>query len=332
MRIDQRNAGASVTVINSATYAVDRFAAFRAGAGATITAQRSTTAPDGFTNSLLISVTAGATPATGAVNAFWQNIEGFNVGDLGWGAANAKSITVSFWVRCSVTGTYAISLNNNADNRFYVATYSISSANTWEYKTITIPGDTSGTWTTDNTKGIQVAWDIGYGTDFNVTAGAWGASGRRTSSCVQLSANTGATFYITGVQLEVGSVATPFERRQYGQELALCQRYLPAFNSASTVFGIGPGYTVSTTSAVINCPYVVTPRVSPTGITVSNASHITFTSSAGSFVFSAAFFGSASSTAIGFISGTISGATAGQGGAAYFNSTSGQLLFTGCEL
>jgi hypothetical protein len=226
MRIDQRNAGASVSLSTTTQFPVDRFAAFKGTAAATVTAQQSTVAPTGFTNSLLFTASTGAAPAAGDINGTWQVIEGFNVADLGWGTANAQSVTLSFWVRSSVTGTYAFSLNNSAVNRLYVATYTITAANTWEYKTITIAGDTSGTWLTDNGRGVQIVWDLGYGSDFNGSAGAWGSSViRRTSGSVQLIATTGATWYITGVQLEVGSVATPFERRPFGTELALCQRY-----------------------------------------------------------------------------------------------------------
>jgi hypothetical protein len=268
MRIDQRNAGASVALSTTTQYPVDRFPAYKGTSSATVTAQRSTTAPAGFTNSIIFTASTGATPAAGDINGTWQIIEGFNVADLGWGTANAQSVTLSFWVRSSVTGTYAFSLNNSAVNRFYVATYTISAANTWEYKTVTIPGDTSGTWLTDNGVGIQVVWDLGYGSNFNGSAGAWGSSTiRRTSGSVQLIATTGATFYITGVQLEAGSVATPFERRPYGTELALCQRY----------YEFGGAYTQAATSAggVVGSTiyYKVTKRASPTvALVVQNGS------------------------------------------------------------
>jgi hypothetical protein len=233
MVIDQRNAGASVTLSTTTQYPVDRFPAYKGTSGATVTAQRSTTAPAGFTNSVIFTASTGATPAVGDINGTWQSIEGFNVADLGWGTANAQSITLSFWVRSSVTGTYSLSLNNATPDRYYVATYTVNSANTWEQKTITIAGDTSGTWATNNTTGIQIVWDLGYGTNFNGSAGAWGSSTiRRTSGSVQLIATNGATFYITGVQLEKGSTATSFDYRPYGTELALCQRYY--YKTAST--------------------------------------------------------------------------------------------------
>jgi hypothetical protein len=267
MVIDQRNAGASVTLSTTTQYPVDRFASYEGTSGATITAQRSTIAPTGFTNSILYTVSTGTTPAVGDINAFWQSIEGFNVADLGWGTANAQTVTLSFWVRSSVTGTYSVSFNNNASNRFYVGTYTVNSANTWEQKTITVAGDTSGTWTTDNTTGIQVTWDIGYGTNFNGTAGAWGSSTiRRTSGSVQLAATTGATFYITGVQLEVGSTATSFDYRPYGTEFALCQRYYIEPNSTFWAFLYrGDNYQMSAYQ------YPVTMRATPTSTYTWNA-------------------------------------------------------------
>ena len=231
MRIDQRNAGGSITLNSTVQYTVDRIPTYKGTSSAIITAQQSTTAPAKFVNSVIFTVSTGATPSIGDINGFWQVIEGSNVADLGWGTANAQTVTLSFWVRSSVTGTYSVSFTNSSSNRFYVATYSISSANTWEKKTITVAGDTdiSATWATDNTGGIQIVWDLGYGTDFNGTAGSWSASTiRRTSDSVQWCATTGATFYITGVQLEEGTVATPFEHRPYGIELALCQRYYQA--------------------------------------------------------------------------------------------------------
>jgi hypothetical protein len=224
MVIDQRNNGASVTVNTTVQYPVDRFSPqFSTTTG---TAQRSTVAPAGFSNSLLITNGTGASPSSGQYNGFRHEIEGFNTADLSWGTANALTITLSFWVRSSITGTYAGRLANSGDARIYVFTYTISAANTWEYKTITIAGDTSGTWATDNTRGIQIIWDLGSGSNFNGTAGVWGTSNvTRTSGSVNWIATSSATFQITGVQLEAGTVATPFEQIDYGRELLMCQRY-----------------------------------------------------------------------------------------------------------
>jgi hypothetical protein len=332
MRVDQRNAGASVTLSATTQYPVDRFPAYKGTSGATVTAQQSTTAPTGFTNSIIITASTGSTPAAGDINGLWQQIEGLNVADLGWGTANARSITVSFWARSSVTGTYSFSLNNSATDRFYVATYSVNVANTWEYKTVTIAGDTSGTWLTNNSIGIQIIWDIGYGTNFNGTAGSWGSSTiRRTSGSVQLIATTGATFYITGVQLEVGSVATPYERQIYSDQLAQCQRYLPAFSGTGQL-GAG-GNASSTTQAYTTIIFPVPARVAATGMTINAASNFVIGCAGVTSDFTCtAVSASNHSTSGSLILSTVSsGLTAGQvitmrgGGSAL-------MYFTGCEL
>ena len=224
MEIDQRNAGAAVA--NANAYIVDRWGDFRAGTGS-YTAQRSTVAPPGFAYSFQHTISNAVTPAASDVYQILQNIEGLNTVDLAFGTTSAKTVTLSFWVRSSVAGLYAAYFTNAGQSRSLVQTYAISAANTWEYKTITIPGDTTGTWAIDNTTGLTVGFDLGSGSNANTaTLGAWqGSLARRTSSCVNLISTNGATFYLTGVQLEVGSQATPFERRNYQQELAMCQRY-----------------------------------------------------------------------------------------------------------
>ena len=223
MVIDQRNAGAAVTTDGS--YAVDRFIFGKSGSQ-TFTGQSSTTAPSGFTNSISVTIGTGASPGASDRLTLSQSIEGFNVADLGWGTADAQSITFSFWVRSSLTGAFGVAFRNSATNRAYVASYTVSAANTWEYKTLTIPGDTSGTWAKDNTAGIFLNFDLGCGSTFSTTSGSWQAGNfLGLTGGVKLNATSGATFYITGVQLEKGSVATPFEYRQYGTELMLCQRY-----------------------------------------------------------------------------------------------------------
>ena len=287
MRIDQRNAGASVTPSQSdgsAVYVIDRFA-YTATQASRVTWQRSTTAPTGFTNSLFGTVAAAATVVSSSQFTLCQFIEGFNVADLGWGTANAQTVTMSFWVRSSITGTYAVCLGNNAYNRQYIATYTINAANTWEQKTITIAGDTTGTWTTDNTAGIRVNWDLGSGSSVNGTANAWQAGfPLRTSGCVTWVSNAGATFYITGVQLEAGSVASPFERRDYGRELMMCQRY------AKTVGDGASGIASASSSVTFNYSFDQPMRASPTAslvdtsILVSDQYSADFTSSASAII------------------------------------------------
>ena len=225
MTIDQRNNGAAVTSNNNTIFSVDRFSYFTNGS-ATGTLQQSSVAPTGFTNSLLYTIGSGSASGSTTRAQLIQRIEGSNVADLAWGSASAKSITLSFWVRSSLTGTFGGVLQNSAQDRSYPFTYTINAANTWEYETITIPGDTSGTWLTGNGSGVQVYWDMGCGSSLKTTAGAW-ASGdfRGATGTTSVVAVTGATWQMTGVQFEVGTVATSFDFRSIGTELALCQRY-----------------------------------------------------------------------------------------------------------
>jgi hypothetical protein len=181
------------------------------------------TPPTGFTNYLGVTSLSAHSLSASDQYAVQQWIEGFNIADLGWGTANAKAITVSFWVRSSLTGTFGGSLNNGAGNRSYPFSYTISGANTWEQKTITIAGDTSGTWTTDNSRGVSLTFGLGVGSTYSGTAGAWaGSDFRSPTGATSVVGTSGATFYITGVQLEAGSVATPFEHRQYGTGVGVC--------------------------------------------------------------------------------------------------------------
>ena len=225
MVIDQRNAGASVTLTSSNVYNLDRWFA-RAATGSGTTAIQSTTVPANFKNSLLITVGTGASPGASDNNYVAQRIEGLNISDFGWGTASAATVTLSFWVRSSVTGTFGGAIQNNALDRSYPFTYTINAANTWEFETITIPGDTSGTWLTTNGVGLVLTIDLGTGSTFQGTAGAWAAADfRAASGTTKIIATSGATFFLTGVQLERGSNATSFEFRDYGRELIMCQRY-----------------------------------------------------------------------------------------------------------
>ena len=313
MRISQRNAGASTSVSAGATfYGVDRFAGFFGASATGCTTQQASTAPAGFINSFKFAVGTGASSSSGQSAWIGQRIEGLNVADLGWGTANAKTVTLSFYVYASATGTYCVFLTNGGGGRSYVATYTISSANTWEQKTITIAGDTSGTWLTTSGIGVSVRWDLGSGSSYNTaTTSAWQAGDyRNTSSQVNVIGTSSATFYITGVQLEAGSVATPFEHRQYGQELALCQRYAYVNRlSSSGTFGFG-GFFETTTAAVMTLRHPVEMRASPTFS--FSAANTFFTQTTSNITPSAISLQSAS-TFGGVIDATVSGATAGNG-------------------
>ena len=249
MRIDQRNAGAAVTPTVSGTYTLDRWLVglsqaskfsvqFNAG---------SVTPPTGFTGYLGVTSTSAYSLATG--DYFWldQRIEGLNMSDLSWGTVNAKTVTLSFWVRSSLTGTFGGAVQNGGA-RSYPYSYTISAANTWEQKTIQIPGDTTGTWATGTTAGMLVMFGLGVGATASGTAGSWaGANYISATGATSVVGTSGATFYITGVQLEPGSTATPFERRSYGQELALCQRYYEkSYNQQ-----FAPGSAVSAGSVLV---------------------------------------------------------------------------------
>jgi hypothetical protein len=226
MVIDQRNAGAAVT---GQQYVVDRWRTwFDPG---TYSFQQITDAPTGFTNSLRVT----KTNTTQSNYAFLvQYIEGLNCADFAWGSASAQTVTISFWVKSSITGAFTVALSNSAENRFYGTTYTINAANTWEQKSVTIAGDTSGTWLTTNGIGIQVMFNFGQAATAQA-ANAWTTSSnaRAVTGSTSLGTTNNATWQITGVQLEAGTVASPFERRDYGRELMMCQRYYQVIETVS---------------------------------------------------------------------------------------------------
>jgi len=267
MVIDQRNAGASGTANG---YTVDRW-----NASVSLTTKGtwqqnagSVTPPAGFTKYL--GFTSNSAYTVGATDQwkFFQVIEGYNMADLAWGTANAKTITLSFWVYSSLTGTFGGALLNGAINRSYPFTYTISSANTWTQASVTIAGDTTGTWATDNTQGVYVQFGFGVGTTYSGTAGAWASAYYSSATgATSVVGTNGATFYVTGVQLEKGSTATSFDYRPYGTELALCQRYYEQYNFGGRTSMYGGASNTST--AEFPFRYMVTKRTSPT-ISINN--------------------------------------------------------------
>jgi hypothetical protein len=285
MVIDQRNAGASVTISTAAlNYTLDRWAAFGQATDGIYTVSRSTTVPSsaGFVNSLVATCTTADTSIS-ATNRYFlnQNIEGNNSADLRFGTADAQAITLSFWVRSSLTGTYCAAVLNGGATRAYVAEYTISTADTWEYKTITVPGDTTGTWSTNETTGITLRFALAGGSTYQTTANAWAAGNFNTTTnqVNWMSSSSSRTFYITGVQLEKGSTATSFDYRPYGTELALCMRYaVQLADGSNQVIATGQCVSASGGGGVVRFP--VEMRAAPT-ITASSAAHFSLTNSLG---------------------------------------------------
>lgn len=279
MQIDQANAGSTVTVNTASVfYSVDQFWGTGIAAAGVYTLLRDTTSPPtGFERFIRATcTTADASLAAGDRYYITNNLEGYNVRDLLWGSANAKTVTLSFWVRSSLTGTYSGAFRNSANNRSYAWEYTINAANTWEKKTITVAGDQSGTWVIDNGIGIRISWALALGSDYDIAPGAWGSTADAIGSTNQvnfMSSSTTRTWDIAGVQFEVGSVATPFEYVPWRINLANCQRYYEISYSYDTKPGTatasgshaGPG-AITNTSTVRYGPvyYKVSKRATPT--------------------------------------------------------------------
>ena len=263
MAIAQRGTSAVTT---DESFPVDRFQLQIVNANLSLV--QSSTAPAGFNYSIAATVTSTTSATVLDRSRLFQNIEGFNVADLDWGTANAKTITISFWARSTVTGTYSGNVTNGGGNRSYIFTYALT-ANTWTYVTATIAGDTSGTWLKTNGNGLCLnPITFNCGANYQGTAGSWIAGDARgTSGSTYLAtSNSGAVFNITGVQLEVGSTATSFDYRPYGTELLLCQRYYakvgPSVDGAFPGLGTAGGESSTAAFGVFNVP--VTMRSIPT--------------------------------------------------------------------
>jgi hypothetical protein len=314
MVIDQRNAGASVTLgaVNP-QYTLDRWA-IQASQASKISVQQnagSVTPPVGFTKYLGVTSLSAYSVGSGDYYSVRQSIEGFNVADLAWGTASAKTVTLSFQVYSSLTGTFGGSLCNDSFNRSYPFTYTISSANTWTTINVTIAGDTTGTWLTNNGQGIIVTFGLGVGSTYSGTAGSWQASGLLSATgATSVVGTNGATFYITGVQLEVGSSATGFEYVNYQTSLANCQRYCNRLDYASGA-SVNTGYADSATSARGGLIFP-TMRTSASA-SASSATHFKLDNGAGAFVGTGISFDGLTPTSARMILVT-SGMTSGQGG------------------
>jgi hypothetical protein len=274
MVIDQRNSGASVTPANG-IYTLDRWGANQFSSAGKFSVQQnagSVTPPAGFTNYLGVTSLSAYSIGSNDIYAMYQIIEGYNIADLAWGTANAKTITLSFWARSSLTGTFGGSLQNDATDTSYPYTYTISSANTWEYKTVTIVGPTTGTWLTNNGLGILLRFSLGAGSTRSATAGSWQAGNFNSATgAVSVVGTNGATLYITGVQLERNTTATPFEWLPYSTELALCQRYfVELYGKTNAYQPLGFGNTYTTTQGSY-CIYLPVPMRTVPSLTTNGA-------------------------------------------------------------
>ena len=284
MVIDQRNSGSAVTP-SDASYTLDRW---RTGASQssklTIQQDGSSNTVAGFSNSLKVTSLSSYSVTSSDYFGVYQFIEGFNTADLRFGTANAKTITLSFWVRSSLTGTFGGAIQNAAQTRSYPFSYTIVAADTWEQKIITIPGDTSGTWVgATNARSLFLMYGLGVGSTYGSgTAGAWvGSDVESVSGAVSVVGTNNATWYITGVQLEAGSTPTPFEYRHYGTELALCQRYFTIWNNSANLITVGAGaWTGSAAQSYVHVQYPVAMRASPTFVSSGTCYSLQFAAGA----------------------------------------------------
>jgi hypothetical protein len=334
MVISQRNGTNATTTADD--YPVDRFQIANNSA-ATFSAVQSTTAPAGFNNSFYFNVTAADSSVTGADRTFIRHrIEGYNIADLGFGTASAKTITLSAQVYSSVTGTFGGAILNNAEDRSFAFTYSIPVANTWTPISITIAGDTTGTWLTTNSRGMNVLFSLGMGSDLTTAAGSWTAGQYYSATgCTNLISTNGANFYITGVQLEQNTSATPFERRLYNQELANCQRYYYTIGGENVYNYAGIGMSYTTTAMYgVTVPFPVNMRAVPT-FSYSALGNWYFDNGAGTGLTPTAISQDAQegSSKTGNIRGTVaSGFTAGRAVAMAANNTTSARLNWSAEL
>jgi hypothetical protein len=332
MSVCQRGTTPIANAANTNTYGgPDRWHIFGASASK-MTITQTTTAPnnEGFSFSALVTSSAATTPASGDYYGVRQYIEGYNMADLAWGTAGAKPIVISFWVRSSIVGTYSFALFNASNTRTFVSTYTINTINTWEKKIVYVSaGETTGTWNASNDLGTSVWFDLGSGTGANTTANIWNTSLLiRTSGSVNWIGTSGATFYITGVQLEQNYQPTPFEQRPIGTELALCQRYYQRTIDTQGLGLIMVGGIESSTGAAVGCTLPVTMRATPS---MSLGSGIRFYS-AGSSTVTATIATNRSNASFGSAALNITSGTVGQSGYLYNNTAANSYIEFSAEL
>ena len=287
MNVAQR--GTSFTVTNE--YGIDRWF-FRENTDGALTFSQDTTSPDGFYNSLKVNVdSVDSSIGSSQFAHVAQRIEGFNIQPFAFGSSAAKTIVLSFYVRCSVTGKFGGSVTNGENNnRSFAFTYDINSANTWERKSVTIVGDTTGTWNVDNSQEMAVFWSLGAGSGHKKAEGSWDATASVQSASeasVELIGNASATWFITGVQLEVGQNPTEFEHEKFSQTLQKCQRYFQKIESLGSVgsFNAFPYTGLSRTSTIgkVSLGWITQLRAAPT-ITTTAANTFAIVNGSGSAI------------------------------------------------
>jgi hypothetical protein len=324
MQVAQRGTSA-VTITSTGEYPnIDRYSA-GGNDSSLISVEQSTDAPSGFEYSLKVTSLAASTTDAADYQFIGQRVEGYNTAQLDWGASGAKTATVSFYVKCSVTGNIPFVIVNSNDTRVYAANCTVSSANTWEYKTITIDGDISGTWLKTNGIGLKFQWYMALGSNFQGTLDQWGTD-YGASGQINVCNTNGATFQVTGVQLEVGEQATPFEHRSYGDELARCQRYYFKFLEGGTKeIGVGWYYTATHLSFMFRYP--TTMRATPTATDTTGTNYYIVYRNGGSDTFNSVSFENGSTEQFSAYNNTEISGTAGQAGIVRSNNASAKIEF-----
>ena len=328
-KISQYNGTTATTgVTNPGTYYIDRFVNYCSSGSVFSLGQNlgAVTPPAGFAYYFGLQNTTASTSSSGQYCNMQHYIEGYNIADLAWGTANAKAITISFWVYSSLAGTYGLALQNGGSSYGYPTTYTISNANTWTYVTVTIPGPTAGTWTSDNSRGITLIWDLGQGSGYRFTAGSWQAANvQGTTGAANWNQTTNATFYITGVQLEIGSQATSFDFRSIGQELALCQRYF--LMQAKGSGDVGNAWYYTNTQCSLSVFPRVTMRVYPS-VSFASGTYYTLYRAGGSNVISTWLIDNPSTNFFSVYNFAQASGTAGQAGLLRITDANGFIAFS----
>ena len=337
MQISERN-GTTSTAYTNAQYSLDRWQIVNDNASSRFTTQQVTDAPVGFYHSLKMTSSSAHTPLSGEVFGVGQKIEGYNTNWLEFGTSNAKSITISFFVKSSLTGTFGGSVLNHGMTRGFPWTYTISSANTWERKTVTVVGCPDGTWDPFNTTGIRVHWSMGAHANRSDTAGQWSSTtySFHPTGATDVVATNGATLQITGCQVEVGDTATTFEHRNIGDELLRCKRYYYQETRSGTTGGNGAGiFALGMTAnssggsiyATMNHPVEMrtAPTVTFSGTFAAHRFGVAINQITAANMNGGAYHNSTTATTI---SGTNSGSTPGQGTLAFLEGVPGTIMFS----